>query len=265
MPQIAITTGGADALECLLRGIGVDDAEFVAGPGGTGHVHLYNGVGGVGLPSSPDAQGLWNDAAQLSKYDVVMLSCEGEEHNENKTNMKAMQDYANMGGRVFATHFHYTWFKNGPSVDFKNVANWGQGGGDGVYDVDQSFPKGKAFAGWLTNVGASTQRGLITLNEVRSSVTSVNSPTQGWISKGSQAVSYFSFNTPLRTTPDQQCGRTVFGDLHVTGQDHAGQPFPDGCAAPGTDMTPEQKAMEFMFFDVGSCVQDDKVEPAPHK
>src|SRR5262245_31744794 len=39
MPRIAIATGGADALECLVLRLGVDQGEF-ATDGGNGHVHL---------------------------------------------------------------------------------------------------------------------------------------------------------------------------------------------------------------------------------
>ena len=41
-----MTTGAADALECLIRRIGIADSEFTT-DGGAGRVHLYAGGGGT--------------------------------------------------------------------------------------------------------------------------------------------------------------------------------------------------------------------------
>jgi hypothetical protein len=154
MPHIAVTAGGCDALECLLRGIGVDDKEFVPGHSTAGHIHVFNGEGGD-FTGAPEAGGtatdtlggeLWNDPAKMANYDMVMLSCECSENNQNKGGdvgrpgaRQSMWDYANMGGKIFATHYHYTWFKNSPQEDWRQTANWTPaGGGSGAYDVDQT-------------------------------------------------------------------------------------------------------------------------------
>jgi hypothetical protein len=282
MPHIAVTAGGCDALECLLRGIGVDDKEFVPGASTAGHIHVFNGSGGdfTGAPqaggTTTDKLGgeLWNDTAKMSAYDMVMLSCECSENNDNKGGevmggvqppgaRQAMWDYANAGGKIFATHYHYTWFKNSPQQDWQQVANWNaSGGGSGAYDVDQTFPKGASFADWLVNVNASSTKGTIQLTDVTNSLSNVNAPAQSWIKKGDNAVRYFSFNAPTTAAPEDQCGRAVYSDLHLMGISAGGASFPSGCPAPG-GLSAQQKALEFMFFDLSGCVQADDTPPEP--
>lgn len=273
MPHIAVTAGGCDALECLLRGIGIDESEFVAGADPKGHIHVFNGDGGsfTGAPkaggTSADRFGgfLWNDTEKLKQFDMVMLSCECSEMNDNKGGnpgqpgaRQQMWDYANMGGRIFATHFHYTWFKNSPQGDWQQVANWSPSSGtSGLYDVDTSFPKGVAFSDWLVSVNASSTPGKIQLTDVTNSLSNVRAPAQSWIMKGENAVRYFSFNAPTDKPEAEQCGRAVYSDLHLMGISAGGQSFPAGCPAPG-GLSAQQKALEFMFFDLAGCVQGDQ-------
>ena len=80
IPRIAVTTGKSDALECLLRRIGIADSEFTT-DGGAGRVHLYAGGGGTnsfmaGGAFAP-ATALWSNATKLRGYDAMVLSCEG--------------------------------------------------------------------------------------------------------------------------------------------------------------------------------------------
>ncbi len=46
IPDIAVSTGGADSLECLLTRIGIDASEFVPGWTQSGHIHIFNGAKG---------------------------------------------------------------------------------------------------------------------------------------------------------------------------------------------------------------------------
>ena len=91
---MALTTGGADALECFLRKVGLEDAEFSVG-GGSGRVHFYAGSpqgkkttakfdGAHGGASFGSAQTFWSDANNLATYDIVLLSCEGKTYPATK-------------------------------------------------------------------------------------------------------------------------------------------------------------------------------------
>ncbi|MBL9111418.1 MAG: hypothetical protein JNM74_19180 [Myxococcales bacterium] len=266
MPQIALTTGGCDALECLLAGIGIDSDEFEAGyTGPSKHIHLFQGTGGGdvvnGRPATAATE-LWSNVSRMGQYDIAMLSCECGENNQTKGDLQTMRNFANAGGRVFATHFHYTWMKNnsawGTSIlDFSSL-----GGGSNPYDVNTSFPKGQALADWLVEVGASSTPGKLDLpsGNVTNSQRGLagGSPAQQWIGSGTSGK-YYSFNTPVGLPVADQCGRFVFSDVHSAGT--GGGDFPGSCSA----LNKSQIALEYMFFDLSSCVQDETKPPEPPK
>src|SRR5262245_55850699 len=78
IPHIAIATGGADPFECLLRKIGIDDAEITR-PSDAGRVHFYHENGYNLNPPTQEAVTLYSNLSNLMTYDVVMLPCEGFE------------------------------------------------------------------------------------------------------------------------------------------------------------------------------------------
>jgi len=272
IPRIAVTTGNADSLECFLRKLGVEGAE-ISNPAGAGRIHVFQGNGTRIDGSTPAATTLWNDPAALARYDMVILSCEGDEHNETKTAAakENLAKYLDVGGRVFASHFHYTWFKNGPAA-VASTATWVPNGnvGDQTADIDTSFAKGKAFADWLENVGASPTHGKVPMTELRRNVTTVPGPgapadtSRRWISTKNGAADetkFYSFNTPVGRPADEQCGRGVYTDIHVSSGDGSTGTFPANCTTSG--FTEQEKALLFLLFDLASCVQDEKNPPVP--
>jgi hypothetical protein len=284
IPRIAVTTGRCDQLACLLPKLGLDASEFTPSTG-DGRLHLYRGAAhprGAGIPApapagTVDAEKLWSDTASLLRYDMVLLSCECDEHEETKpaAAKQALYEYAAAGGRVFASHFHYTWAETGP---LSATAEWMGSPSNpenqpGPYLVDTSFAKGEAFAKWLVNVGASSKLGEVPISQPRENVGAVKGPTQRWVYRKTpnpaipEATKYLTVNTPVEKPIDEQCGKFVYADMHLYGgdvQDPAtalpDDDFPSSCSP---TLTPEEKALAFLFFELSSCVQDDAKPPAP--
>jgi hypothetical protein len=279
IPRMALTTGGADALECLLRKIGIEDSEFTP-EAGTGRVNLFaggntNNTTGVGTNSyAPTlnggamftpATGWWDTVANLMPYDILLHSCEGTERPTNKSAAatQAFQAYTNMGGRAFASHWHNYWIERGPAP-FPTVAVFNHQPDPAspfVATIDTTFDKGTALATWLVNVGASTTLGQLSIVGAKHTVNTVNMPAaRRWIySMTPVSTQYFTFATPVAAAADQQCGKVVFSDLHVSSGSGAATeddsainlPFPTGCRT--TDLSPQEKALEFMLFDLSAC------------
>jgi hypothetical protein len=276
IPLMALTTGGADALECLLRKVGIDDAEFTVG-GGTGRVHLYAGTDGTnrfasGLNAGArlgTATELWNQRDDLAAYDVVFLSCEGGQFPGTKSAAarQALFDYTNLGGRVFASHWHNYWIQEGPapwsdttSFDFQDDLN------EIEADIDVSDPRGRDLAQWLVNVMASTTLGKIDITAAQHTVTGVDPELADRLiykdetENDSPSVQYLTFTTPLDQEEDLRCGRVVFSDIHVSSGDVSNEDtrFPDGCRSDG--LSPQEKVLAFMIFDIAACIGPGPVD-----
>jgi len=283
LPRIALSTGGLDALECLLRKIGIDESEFTT-PDEDGRVNLFAGRGGTdqyddsvdfgAIFPLPDLS-LWNDDANLSRYDVVLLSCEGGEYLLNKPPeaRARMAEYANRGGRVFFSHYHKLWLEQGPAP-FPDVMTFNDTTDDLNLDasIETSFPKGQALASWLMNVGGSTTSGIVSLVDAQNTGRTENPLyAQRWVydpydaATMSASVKYMTANTPLGAPDGEQCGRIVYSDIHVTTDDPNGDqsavdlPFPQGCRT--TTLSPQEKVLVFMLFDLSACVIPDHVVP----
>ena len=312
LPKIAVTTGGSDALECLLKKIGVDEAEFTP-DSGIGRVNLFAGyhasstinVGGASQPLRP-AEELWASSDNMLDYDMILMGCEGagslwkppEEVTETnpvpRPRPPAMQlevrKYADLGGRIFGSHWHHRWINSDDTTPdnpyppsgsaLASFAKSSQGFKDDLkksllVEVDATFPKGIAFRDWLVNVKASTVPGQLSVKDAEHSVDSINPGlARRWIygtdplgvpdtTRVPEMVQYFSFTAPVGAA--EECGRMVFSDLHVSlgGSEDAAKPFPDRCnASPANELSAQEKALEFMIFDLSSCIQkeDDPIK-----
>jgi hypothetical protein len=283
LPQIAFTTGHSDAIECLLRKIGISDSEFTNDAGG-GRVHMYwggdlsgptnGGAGANALASGAQfasAATLWGSPTKLANYDIMILSCEGSQYTSAKAPyLGNIKQFADRGGRIFDDHLHFSWISQG-LPPWPATADWigvGTDLGDVTGLVDTTFPKGATFSDWLSTVGASTIKGQIPIVMAQHSVSAAYPPaSQQWIytSSPSASVQYLDFNTPVEAATANQCGRVVFTDIHVSAASgdtsHPETPFPTGCTS--TTRSPQELALEFIFFDLASCVQNVFDPPIP--
>lgn len=264
LPKIAMTTGNCDALECLVKKLGVDPKEFDI-EGGTGRIALYQSGGHTALANGtalPLAETLWADLNKLKQYDIAAFSCECSRHTAATPTMMAnVKAYADLGGRVFLSHYNNMWIAgNGttaPQQVWPSVAscNADQILSTEIGTIDQvNNPKGAAFAQWMVNVMGSTSPGTFPINDSRQSCSSVDTTkAERWVTiQSAMFPQNFQFTTPQESPADNRCGKVVMSDMHVASGSSSSGNFPSGCSA--SPMTPQEKALAFMFFDIASCV-----------
>ena len=211
IPLMAMVTGKVDSLECVLRKMGIDGSEFT-NPSGNGRVQFYKGSDATETVShsgqkidddTPVQKALFapdptSGQPVINNYDMTLFACQGGAYAQVPAHMTALRNYAASGGRVFTTHYNYTWLtKNdqntaqaGKADNWSEVAKWHQDENDkppsAVGHIDLvSNPKGSAFKGWLEAVNASVPgSGDISVNVVRhdsDAISSVAGQTQQWL------------------------------------------------------------------------------------
>ena len=255
IPKFAVTTGGYDALQCLIRRIGIADSEF-GNPGSVNpstslprRVNLFHGAGTStsryrynlnGFTSNGDRNfpeettGLYGnasastaDTSKLRGYDGIVLTCTGV-GDQNTPYPYAgyyddMQNFVDHGGKVFASHWHHTWLHRGPNP-WNGVAafsdNNADSSGNGVTEyINQSVQKGQDLASWLN---AARGGGTLGQLSVIGSADTIGAPLVSGTSlitkqpNNSGSIQYADFLMPPNATPENKCGRFVMSDLHVT-------------------------------------------------
>ncbi len=283
IPKIAIATGNADQVECVLRKIGVADTEFTD-PSGSGRINLYQGEDAPGAQASattPSESVLMGTPAVTNSYDVIMLPCQGTPSQLGKTQAE-LQDFvnfANAGGRVYSSHYSWDYMVNNPYLP--NVANWDVeqfGPPDGYATVNINFAQGETLAQWLQLVGATTTEGQMAISTLRHDFNGVIAPTQSWLTLnqgGNYAdpnpVMQFVYDAPVGAA--NQCGRVLFNEYHVENPPNppSGLKFPCECQACDSNgnpigsvpaMTAQEKLLEYMLFELTNNGGQPTLTPA---
>ena len=267
LPKIALTTGGADALECLLRKIGISDSEFTP-ESGSGRVNFFAGIdgtnkfnatlGGANFTSVDAVVGRRQQPAQV-RHDPAFVRRAGEPEQQEQAARMALQQYADVGGRVFASHWHNYWFEHGPAP-WPTIANFDHQADLAIpftATIDTSFQRGAELAQWLMNVGGSTTLGQLVIRGAQHTINTVGTAASGSTARTRGRCSTWTRPRRSRAPP---AGAWCCSDIHVsTGGASATEDdsspdlaYPDGCRT--MDLSPQEKTLEFMIFDLSSCV-----------
>ncbi len=274
IPKIAVVTGSADPMECVLPKIGIDTTEFTD-PAGNGRINFYQastaGKGATLSTTTPKDTALWSNLAAMKQYDLIIIDCEGSAYDKSAY-YNNIVSYTSAGGRIYTSHFGYSFLhgqnqKAPPALNtaFDATATWNVNQSsppNQTATIDQSFPRGMTFANWLKQVAGGTL-GRVQVNTVRHDFDAVVAPSQRWVygtttgaAGGTVIPLHYTFNTPVGTPAAQQCGRVMYSDFHVnTGASGTGT-FPGECSlGTGVKLAAQEKVLEFMIFDLTSCLQ----------
>jgi hypothetical protein len=286
IPFTAISTGNVDPMECVLLKMGVDQAQFTV-PGGGGRIEVYQGNGAIvgtttpyAYPETtldPDVSG---STTTLDEYDQVLFPCWGDDPRTDAANQKTANQQNNLitytanGGRVFGTHFSYSWLYNDPPFE-GTVASWVDdtqyASATATIVQPSTFADVNTFFSWMTGLAwnGATAGGTFAVTNPRNDFTApvtaadnaelwMNAASSVAQKKGPPTTANYPlvYTFPYGTTATTQCGKVVYSDFHVSAiaggaSGDSDDNFPAECTT--SPMSAQEKALEYLIWDLSSC------------
>ncbi len=278
LPKLAVAAGDHDAIECVLRQIGISDSEF-ATPEKNTAVHLYDNQkpGTESLPGQLPITALLSDLSRLVRYQMVFLNCSGTTYSQNllsDVKVRAnLVSFLRRGGRLYATDWSYDFVQQLPELSpflcFEDDKDCSVTTPHGFHSAVARGGTGDPI---LADVSASAGGLRDFLSRLPKPVPSTNIPIgdllPGWVMIAQTAQDPLRFPTtqyiqgeslgklrPLTATfdypPQAGCGRVLYSSYH-TRQRQGTRPFPTYC--PLGAMLPQEYVLEYLLFELADCL-----------
>jgi hypothetical protein len=241
--------------------LGIDASEITT-DAGAGKIHLYAGTGGAttiqGGGTLSASTTLTASATKLSSYDLTLFGCEGATVTRTVAAAQNLVDYTTAGGRLLLTHYESNWFTSAPAP-WPSIGTFNPGTAitalTVIDSVDSTSPEGSMMSSWLTNVGASTTAGQISVDSPRAGCTLVDGTMADTLLVLDPAlnpgtakdIQAFEASTPLGGA---SCGRIVYSDLHFIDATTS-TIFPTECVA--GPISPAQLGVLYLVLQLGAC------------
>lgn len=128
LPLMAVAAGDHDAIECVLRELGIAPGEFAgaedpsSGDPTFGRVHLYNNQapGAPTVAGQPPLSTLLRDRERMLRYPLIFLNCSGPTYSESLLRdpqvLSNLRDYLSGGGRLYVTDWSYDFLQQVPEL-----------------------------------------------------------------------------------------------------------------------------------------------------
>jgi hypothetical protein len=244
---------------------------------------------GATVPNAQPETSLMGNNGSFMSYDQILFPCWGGPATKTAAELANLVSYADNGGHFFTTHYSYSWLVG--NGEFNGVANWdlpnGAADADNPGNVNWTLNVSLAppvvsaplhpgiFYQWLNyvcalsnasgtcnpfNANPAPTNPQVSIFAPRFDADSVAGGSVDWIdgtdqnmasnANGKPLVEHFTFNTPVGS--QNQCGHAIYSDFHVANINTAfNVQFPNECS---TTFTPQEKILEYMLFDLASCV-----------
>jgi hypothetical protein len=117
----------------------------------------------------------------------------------------------------------------------------------------------------MRNEGLIGDNNQFNITDPRSMVMTLGPSSEEFVyrSDGNGRVQQFSFDTPYGAPEGASCGRVAYSGFHVAATGGGTTPFinktfPEHCSG---NLTPQEKVLLYMLFDLGACVGAPPVPP----